>query len=313
MKSIRPPILFTLILLLAGVLPIFSANQETSEAEDSTLVFEESTDSLPAPPHIRPFPRTHPESLMPARPDTIPFGLGERLRYHMDFSFVQAGLSEMAIVAVDTIGGRPAYHFRSRVRSTRTIDLIYKVRDVVESWIDVERVFTQRYERRIREGNYSSLKFFDYNHETGWAAVSNEFGPKGLTAFQPYCHNVISALYWIRTQPLSEGAEIVVPLHDMNVQYPLVVKVYGRENITVPAGTFSCWKVEPVIVSEGLFKMAGRLIVWISDDANRLPVMMSSKITVGNIDGKLVSYRLGIPFTPGATLPAEKESDRWDW
>ncbi|MCB2198088.1 DUF3108 domain-containing protein [bacterium] len=250
---------------------------------------------------------------MPAAPDTIPFGVGERLRYHMDFSFVQAGLSEMAILGVDSINGRQAFHFRSRVRSTRTIDIIYKVRDVVESWFDTERVFAHRYERRIREGGYTNLKFYDYNHETGWVSISNEFGPKGLTPFKPFSHNVISALYWVRTQDLTEGAELIVPLHDMDVQYPLVVKVYGREKVTVPAGTFICWKVEPVIVSEGLFKMAGRLVVWISDDEHRLPVMMSSKIPVGNIDGKLVDYRLGAAVgeeTPPITIPTD---DSWDW
>lgn len=250
---------------------------------------------------------------MPAAPDTVPFGVGERLRFHMDFAFVQAGLSEMAILGVDSINGRQAYHFRSRVRSTRTIDLVYKVRDVVESWFDTKRVFAHRYERRIREGGYSNLKFYDYNHETGWVSISNEYGPKGLTPFKPFSHNVISALYWVRTQELTEGAELIVPLHDMDVQYPLVVKVYGREEVKVPAGTFNCWKVEPVLVSEGLFKMAGRLIVWISDDEHRLPVMMSSKIPVGNIDGKLVDYRLGTPLDSTGQAISVPADDSWDW
>lgn len=250
---------------------------------------------------------------MPAAPDTIPFGVGERLRYHMDFSFVRAGLSEMSIIGVDTINGRTSFHFRSRVRSTPTIDLLYKVRDEIDAWFDTERLFTHRYERRIQEGSYSSLKFFDYDHTTGWVSISNEYGPKGITPFLPYSHNIISALYWVRSQPLKEGEDLTLPLHDMNTQYPLVVKVYGKETITVPAGTFRCWKVEPVLESEGLFQMAGRLIVWLSDDENRIPVMMSSKIPVGNIEGKLVDYRLGQPFNPDVPSPHPKQDDDWDW
>ena len=179
--------------------------------------------------------------------ENVPFGVGERLRYHMDFSFLRAGLSEMQIVGVDTTCGAPAYHFRSRVRSTSTVDMFYKVRDVVESWFDVKGLFSWRYERRIREGKYHQRKFFDYNHSTGWVSISNENGPKGVVPFLPYSHNIISALYWVRTQPLEAGKDLYLQLHDLNKQYPLRIIVYGLEEVNVPAGSFRCWKVEPVV------------------------------------------------------------------
>ncbi len=246
-------------------------------------------------------------------PADVPFGVGERLRYYMEFSFVKAGLSEMHIVGVEEAAGRPVYHFRSRVRSTRSIDLIYKVRDVVESWIDVQGLYSHRFEKRMREGSYSSQKFFDYNHQTGWVTVSNENGPKGLYPLLPYSHDIISALYWVRTQDLEAGKDLVLQLFDSGEQYPLVVKVYGREEITVPAGTFDCWKVEPKIASEGLFKMAGRLWVWISADERRIPVRMSSKIPVGTVDGNLVEYRQGVPYGSGLEPPRDGDEDSWDW
>lgn len=243
----------------------------------------------------------------------VPFGVGERLRYYMEFSFVKAGLSEMVVTGIDSVNGRPAYRFRSRVRSTRTIDLIYKVRDVVEAWFDVGGLYSQRYERRIREGSYHSEKFFDYDHRTGWVSISNENGPKGITPFKPYSHNIISALYWVRSQELEPDSELIIPVHDMDTHYPLTVRVYGRERVTVPAGTFNCVKVEPVIESEGLFKKAGRLLVWITDDERRLPVKMNSKISVGTIKGNLVEYQPGVPYTPGVQSPRRPDDNSWDW
>lgn len=245
--------------------------------------------------------------------DDIPFGVGERLRFHMDFSFVKAGISEMSILNVDTSTGSPAYHFRSRVKSTRGVDLFYKVRDVVESWFDIETLSSIRFEKRVREGSYRSKKFYDYNNTTGYVSISNENGPKGLEAFTPFSHNIISALYWVRAQELEVGKDLAVNLHDAGVQYPLTIKVYGKEEVKVPAGTFYCWKVEPLIESEGLFKMAGRLVVWISDDEHRLPIKMNSKIPVGSIDGHLVEYRLGKPYTPGVSAPQDGTDDKWDW
>ncbi len=242
----------------------------------------------------------------------LPFGVGERLRYHLDFSFVQAGISEMAIVAIDTSTRCPSFHFRSRARSTPTVDLLFKVRDQVDSWFDTERLYSDRYERRIHEGGYKSLKFYDYNNETGWVSISNENGPKGATPFEPFSHNIISALYWVRMQPLQAGVDLHLPLHDMNKQYPLTVKVYGKEKVKVPAGEWTCWKVEPVIESEGLFQMTGRMIVWLTDDQLRLPVKMKSTISVGSIEGDLVEYRLGREYAAGNAPDYSKETD-WNW
>ncbi len=246
-------------------------------------------------------------------PDSLPFGVGERLRYHMDFSFMRAGLSEMRIIAVDTTCGQPAFHFRSRVRSTRGVDIIYKVRDIVESWFDVDSLYSLRYERNIREGNYRSKKYFDFDHETGWVSISNEHGPKGVTPFQPFTHNIISALYWVRTQELIEGQDLTLPLHDIDVQYDVAIRVYGIEEVEVGAGTFRCWKIEPVVESEGLFKAAGRLWIWITDDERRLPVMMRSEIPVGSVVGRLEEYRLGEPFIPGIHVPDDRSDSEWEW
>jgi len=274
-------------------------------AQDSILV--EPT-SIPVEPRSSKFvPEYQTESF-----ESLPFGVGERLRYHLDFSFVQAGLSEMAIVDIDTSTGRPAFHFRSRARSTRSIDLFFKVRDQVEAWFDTESLYSHRYERRIHEGGYHSLKYYDYNSETGWVSISNEHGPKGVTPFEPFTHNIISALYWVRTQKLEKGVDLHLPLHDLTVQYPLTVKVYGREKIKVPAGEWMCWKVEPVIESEGLFNMTGSLIVWLTDDELRLPVKMSSSIPVGSIQGVLVEYRLGKEYEPDKAPDYSHELD-WDW
>jgi Protein of unknown function (DUF3108) len=252
-------------------------------------------------------------SYFPEEINFIPFGVGERLRYHLDFSFVKAGVSEMSIVGTDTILGRQAYHFRSRVKSTRGIDLVYKVRDVVESWFDTEYLYSHRFDRNVREGSYRSKKFYDYDHESQWVCVSNENGPKGLSPFERYSHNIISALFWVRTQHLEVGNDLHIPLHDQDKQYPMKLIVHGKETIKVPAGKFDCWKVEPVIESEGLFKLAGRLIVWITDDKNRLPVKMDSKIPFGTIQAKLVEYRLGQSIDSTTTIKMDESDRKWDW
>jgi hypothetical protein len=44
----------------------------------------------------------------------------------------------------------------------------------------------------------------------------------------------------------------------------------------------------------GLFQNKGRLLVWLTNDSRRIPVLMKSKILVGSINAVLKEYNQGI-------------------
>jgi len=69
------------------------------------------------------------------------------------------------------------------------------------------------------------------------------------------------------------------------------VLVHGREKVEVPAGSFSCLIIEPVLKGEGLFQQKGRLRIWVTDDERKLPVLMKTEILIGTIDVKLKKIR----------------------
>jgi hypothetical protein len=105
-------------------------------------------------------------------------------------------------------------------------------------------------------------------------------------------HDVLSAFYYVRTVPLPTGATLSIPTHDNKKSYEMVVKVHKRERVEVPAGKFDCVLVEPMLKSEGVFKSKGSILVWLSDDARRIPVLVKSKIPVGSVSVSLTDLRL---------------------
>jgi hypothetical protein len=106
-------------------------------------------------------------------------------------------------------------------------------------------------------------------------------------AVPPFVQDVLSALYYVRTLNLVVGKSIFIDNHAEKKIYPLEVKVYKKEKVEVPAGKFNCWKVEPFLKSTGIFRQEGRLIVWLTDDSRKLPVLMKSKVTIGSISVRL--------------------------
>jgi hypothetical protein len=108
----------------------------------------------------------------------------------------------------------------------------------------------------------------------------------------PRTQDVLSALYYVRTLPLEVGQAIALANHTDGKNYPLVIKILGRERVTVDAGTFDCLVVEPILRGPAIFTQKGRLTVWVTDDTTRMPVLMKSKVVIGYVSAVLKEYTL---------------------
>jgi hypothetical protein len=60
--------------------------------------------------------------------------------------------------------------------------------------------------------------------------------------------------------------------------------------VTVPAGTFDCLVVEPVLQTSSIFEHKGKLTIWLTDDSLKMPVLMRSKVVVGAFEAVLKEY-----------------------
>ncbi len=67
---------------------------------------------------------------------------------------------------------------------------------------------------------------------------------------------------------------------------------FKKERITVPAGTFDTYLIEPELKDVGgVFKKSknAKIQLWITADRRRIPVKIKSKVIVGNFTGELVT------------------------
>jgi len=186
------------------------------------------------------------------------------------------------------VDGHRTWRVVSKTESNDFVSKFYRVRDRAETAIDAESLFTRRFEKHLREGGYKHDSVVRFDQENAKAHYDNGQSYD----VPPRVHDVLSAFYYARTQPLPEGGGFTLPAHDNRKSYDLEVKVIRRERVEVPAGTFSCVVVEPILKSEGIFKSKGRILVWLTDDARRLPVKVTSKVPIGSISVSLTDYRL---------------------
>ncbi len=220
-------------------------------------------------------------------PEDLPFGVGEKLTFAVRYGIIKAGIATMEVSEIVDCEGGKCFRIVSEARSTMPFSLFFEVRDSVESLMDVEKLYSWRYEKNVREGNYRAHKvvvFDQVNHLAVYPDGKQIPVPEGV-------QDVLSSLYYIRTLHLKVGNSVFIKNHADGKNYPLEVKVLRTETVSVPAGTFECYVVEPILKASGIFQHKGRLTVWLSTDSTHIPVMMKSKVIIGSINAVLVDIK----------------------
>jgi hypothetical protein len=220
--------------------------------------------------------------------DQSAFALGERLVFDIGYSFITAGEAVFSIPSVETMHGRECYQVLFTVNSTPTFSFFYKVDDRYETMLDKKGIFPWRYTQRIREGKYSNDFAAEFNQLNNVATTK-----AGSFPIPPYVHDVVSAMFYVRTLDYSKchpGEKILLQNFFKDTTYQLAVKFLGYQQISVDAGKFNCLLVEPLIMEGGLFKSEGRIIIWMTNDERKIPVKVSTKVVVGSIDAELREY-----------------------
>lgn len=226
----------------------------------------------------------------------LPFAPGETLTYDVSWSVFPAG---KVVATLINPGKNPAagYEVKTTAQSQGFVSLLYDVRDEFHSFFDPQTLCSRRISKRVNEGRRhkeTEIKF-DYPRRL---AVLDERDPTRPNAPPKHDENVIpacvedvvSAFYFLRNQPLQLGQKIKLAVNDGARTTDVVVEVEERGQIQTGLGNRTALRVEPKVFGE-LYKRKGRMLIWFSDDKQRLPLRIQMTISVGSITGKLVSVK----------------------
>lgn len=218
------------------------------------------------------------------------FQPGEKLTYRVRYGFLQAGEISIEVRPTNrTFNGRKTHHIVGLGQTISAFNWFYKMRDRYDSYIDVEGVFPWEFERDLSEGSYSSHKKYRFYQDRG--AVQTH---RDQTFATPHgVQDMISAFYYARTFDFSRakpGDIFTVQSFLDEEMFDLQVKFLGRETIKTKQGKFKCLKFVPHVQEGRVFKKEESVVIWVSDDANKIPVLAQADIFVGSIKIELEDY-----------------------
>ncbi len=226
---------------------------------------------------------------------------GEWFKFRVHYGFVTAGYATLQ-VNEETLNGKQVYHVIGKGKTTGVSRWFFKVDDNYESYIGKEDDLPYRFIRQIDEGGHTKNVKIDFNHIEKIAYIHNKKWDKHFTEEIPdNVQDMVSAFYYLRNNlevdKINVGETIDLNMFFDKENFKFRVKFLGKEIIDTEFGKIATLKFRPYVQSGRVFKEKESLSVWVSDDKNKMPLLIKADLAVGSLKASLVEFKgLKNPF-----------------
>ncbi|MFI5132457.1 MAG: DUF3108 domain-containing protein [Chitinophagales bacterium] len=221
----------------------------------------------------------------------IAFNAGEKVSYTVYYSaaglYINAGTATFTNT-LETLNGKPVFHIVGEGSTNSSYDWIYKVRDKYETYIDTTSMQALKFVRNINEGGYKKYQNVTFN-KTANTAVTNE----GVFKIPVCVQDVVSSVFYARNidfSKLNPEDKIAFSMFLDNEVHEMYIRYIGKETIKTKYGKFNAIKFKPLLIKGSIFEGGEKMTVWVTDDANHIPVRIESPIVVGKVKIDMMAY-----------------------
>lgn len=212
-----------------------------------------------------------------------------RIKYNLYFNINVGEVNFKIAEEPKVIGNHKCMHIKAVGKTYSFYDPFYKVRDTYESYVDEKTLLPIVFIRDVQEGEYKFNEHVIFNHNTNMAKSE-----KRVQKIPPKTQDVLSSIYLARNFDYNKakvGDPFYLTTFVDDTTYNLGVKYLGKETISTSFGKFRCLKLQPILIVGHMFKSEDQMMMWVTDDDNRIPIRIESGISVGKIRADLSDYK----------------------
>jgi len=221
----------------------------------------------------------------------LAFQPGEKLTYLLHYGILNAGLAELKVTKSNKQfeGRKVAYNMVGKGWTTGATDWFFKVNDHYETYMDGEELESLQFIRRVNEGGFIINQDYYFDTDSNKVMTQDNLKydvPSGV-------QDMLSTFYYARNIDFSKAKVndifIIPAFVDNKVEYIRII-YKGKESIKTKSGKYKCIKFNPLVLEGRIFKDDEDVSVWITDDDNKIPILIQSKVIVGSIKAELIKY-----------------------
>ncbi|HAZ14039.1 MAG: hypothetical protein A2X86_17125 [Bdellovibrionales bacterium GWA2_49_15] len=196
------------------------------------------------------------------------------------------------------IGNVDTHHFRGELKSATYYEMLYKLDDVIESFVAKANFLPVKYFLAQRESgkNIDDLQLFDHEKLKTYHWYKKE--KKGEISkaekqgdLPKYFQDSFSALYFMRGLPAEKGLHYEFPVINRGKLYISKIDVIGSDKVNVMGKTYSAVMMRVTNNIPGVDDTKkDDMEIWFSADENRILLKFKTKIKLGSAEGEIVQY-----------------------
>ncbi|MCU7613009.1 DUF3108 domain-containing protein [Chryseobacterium sp. GMJ5] len=221
---------------------------------------------------------------------------GESLTLRIHYGFLNAGMANLTAKKTN-YKGVPHLYVKGTGQTTGAVKAFFKVEDLYESYINMSTELPSYYVRNVKEGGYTQHLQTVFNHDNNTLVLTdkkkssnNSRVVKSVKGVQ----DMLSCFYYLRSKTTAElrtGTVINMNVWIDDEMFPFQLKVVGTENLKTKFGTINCLKIIPSVKSGRVFKAKEGVTMWVSNDANHVPMMLKAELAVGSLKASIDDYK----------------------
>ncbi len=224
---------------------------------------------------------------------------GEEITYQIYYNWNFVWLSAGEVVfRVHDLGDQ--YHLSVVGKTYPSYEWFFKVEDKYDSYIDKQTLLPKVSIRDVHEGGYRLYDKVVFNRDQQIArslrGKTSETAKWTEYPIEQCMHDVLSIIYFTRNldfNAMEEGDRLPIKIFMDKETWPLEVEYKGkdRKKRVRGMGKFRTIQFSPEVIAGHIFNEGARMDVWVTDDKNRVPVLIESPVSVGSVKAVLKDYK----------------------
>lgn len=213
----------------------------------------------------------------------------EILTFKIRWGLIPAGEATLEVHPSTTINDTPASHFVLTARTYPVVDLFYKLRQRIDSYVTPDLNQSLLY-KETQDGKSKKNIVVTFDWQKNETQYSNYGQMKKPVALPPGTIDPLSAVFFLRKHDLSGTEPIKKMVTDGNRIVMGNAQILGREKITCYGKTYETYKLQPDMRDvRGVFQKSknAKMFIWITSDERKMLVKLKSKVVVGSFVAEL--------------------------
>ncbi len=190
------------------------------------------------------------------------------------------------------------YKYIAKGKSFSSYDNFFRVNDYFATTVDKQTMLPNTFVRYVEEGDYRRFDSLTFDHRN--LIVHSLNGKTKATAeeksfaIDSCALDLLSVMYSLRninTNEYDPGESIDITMFLDQEVFPIHVGYDKKERKKIKdLGKYNTLLIHPELVVGNIFKKGDKMNIWVSDDENKVPLMIESPISVGSVKAVLQSY-----------------------